>query len=143
VDFTRLESEENIMAAATLEHVNITVSNPEKTADLLCTLFDWHIRWFGDAKNGGTTYHVGSDDTYLAVYAENDAEKHKYDSYHSRGGLNHIGVVVDDLDKVEARVRAAGFATHSHADYEPGRRFYFDDSDGIEFEVVSYQAIDA
>ncbi|MEM7190453.1 MAG: VOC family protein, partial [Pseudomonadota bacterium] len=23
-------------------------------------------------------------------------------------------------------------------DYEPGRRFYFADHDGIEFEVVSY-----
>ncbi len=31
-----------------------------------------------------------------------------------------------------------GSQTHSHADYEPGRRFYFHDEDGIEFEVVSY-----
>jgi glyoxylase I family protein len=23
-------------------------------------------------------------------------------------------------------------------DYEPGRRFYYNDEDGIEFEVVSY-----
>ncbi len=129
------------MTPSTLEHVNITVSDPEKTANLLCTLFDWHIRWFGDAKNGGTTYHVGSDDTYLAVYAENSEDKSAYDSYHTRGGLNHIGVVVDDLDEVEARVRVAGFATHSHADYEPGRRFYFNDSDNIEFEIVSYQAL--
>ncbi len=126
------------MAPSTLEHVNITVSDPEKTATLLCALFDWHIRWHGDAKNGGTSYHVGSDDTYVAVYAENSAEKPAYDSYHSRGGLNHIGVVVDDLDEVEQRVQAAGLTPHSHADYEPGRRFYFDDNDGIEFEVVSY-----
>ena len=27
----------------------------------------------------------------------------------------------------------------NHDDYEPGRRFYFFDWDGIEFEVVSYQ----
>jgi catechol 2,3-dioxygenase-like lactoylglutathione lyase family enzyme len=52
--------------------------------------------------------------------------------------LNHVGVVVEDLDATEAKVRAAGFAPHSHADYEPGRRFYFHDRDGIEFEVVSY-----
>ncbi len=126
------------MTASMLEHVNITVSDPEKTANLLCTLFDWHIRWHGDAKNGGTTYHVGSDDSYVAVYAENNAEKPPYDSYHTRGGLNHIGVVVEDLDEVEARVQAAGLIPHLHADYEPGRRFYFDDNDGIEFEVVSY-----
>ena len=48
------------------------------------------------------------------------------------------GIVVDDLDAVETKVRTLGYATHSHADYEPGRRFYFDDENGIEFEVVSY-----
>jgi catechol 2,3-dioxygenase-like lactoylglutathione lyase family enzyme len=136
--FTLLRYEENSMAPSTLEHVNITVSDPEKTATLLCTLFDWHIRWHGDAKNGGTTYHVGSADSYVAVYAENSEDKPSYDSYHTCGGLNHIGVVVDDLDEVEQRVRTAGFTPHSHADYEPGKRFYFDDTDGIEFEVVSY-----
>ncbi len=46
--------------------------------------------------------------------------------------------VADDIDAVETRVLAQGFTTHSHADYEPGRRFYFRDADGVEFEVVSY-----
>ncbi len=59
-------------------------------------------------------------------------------NYDTAGGLNHIGVVVDDLKAAEARVVAEGFEPHSHADYEPGHRFYFDDADGIEFEVVSY-----
>jgi catechol 2,3-dioxygenase-like lactoylglutathione lyase family enzyme len=59
-------------------------------------------------------------------------------NYKTIGGLNHIAVVVDDIDAMEARVRDAGFTPGSHADYEPGRRFYFDDHDGIEYEVVSY-----
>jgi len=46
--------------------------------------------------------------------------------------------VVPDLDAVETRVKEAGFIPKSHANYEPGRRFYFDGPDGIEFEVVSY-----
>ncbi len=34
---------------------------------------------------------------------------------------------------------AAGLRAVSHADYEPGRRFYFLMTlDGIEYEVVSY-----
>ena len=53
-------------------------------------------------------------------------------------GLNHIGVMVDDLETVEQRVLQHGFKIHNYGDYEPGRRFYFDDEDGIEFEVVSY-----
>jgi catechol 2,3-dioxygenase-like lactoylglutathione lyase family enzyme len=60
------------------------------------------------------------------------------DRYRTPGGLNHIGVVVEDLDAIEAKVKEAGFHPHNHADYEPGRRFYFDGPDDIEIEVVSY-----
>lgn len=126
------------MAKAILEHVNVTVSDPAKTADRLCNLFGWRIRWQGEAIHGGNTIHVGSDDCYIAVYTRGEPTKAKPDSYSTQGGLNHIGIVVDDLEATEARILAAGYEPHSHADYEPGRRFYFHDDDGIEFEVVSY-----
>ncbi|WP_421707298.1 VOC family protein [Algihabitans sp.] len=126
------------MQKAILEHVNVTVSDPVKTAELVCRLFDWKIRWQGASGMGGQTVHVGTDDSYLAVYASGEPPETIASSYHAKGGLNHIGVVVDDLDTVEARVKQAGYATHNHADYDPGRRFYFHDADGIEFEVVSY-----
>ncbi len=127
------------MTQAILEHVNITVSDPLQTAKRLCTLFGWRIRWKGDAIDGGTSVHVGGDDSYIAVYAKDGQNAARQDSYSTRGGLNHVGVIVDDLEKVEALVCEAGYKPHSHADYEPGRRFYFRDSDAIEFEVVSYQ----
>ena len=123
------------MSNAMLEHVNVTVKDPDKTAQLFCALFDWKVRWQGPAKSGGYTVHVGSDNTYLAVYALPENLQAAEVDY---AGLNHIGVLVDDLDGAEARVVAAGFAPYNHGDYEPGRRFYFNDSDGIEFEVVAY-----
>lgn len=124
---------------ARLEHVNVTVRDPKATAQRLVDLFDWHVRWHGSAIHGGTTYHVGDDDSYVAVYSGPGGTPTKADtSYTQLGGLNHIGVVVDDLDMVEARIKAAGYEPHSHADYEPGKRFYFHDEDGIEIEVVSY-----
>ena len=89
----------------------------------------------------GYTMHVGTDDSYIAIYSGSDPAQTvpKADaSYQTRGALNHIGVVVDDLDAVEAKVRAAGLTPTSHADYEPGKRFYFYDKDGLEFEVLSY-----
>ena len=43
-----------------------------------------------------------------------------------------------DLDTIEMRVKAVGLTPFNHGDYEPGRRFYFFDPDGIEYEVVSY-----
>ena len=127
------------MPSATLEHVNITVSDPHKSAEMICRLFDWHIRWQGPSAVGGYTIHVGTDDDYVALYSEGKTQKSGISNYRQRGGLNHIGIVVNDLDKVEKRILDAGYKTQSHADYEPGRRFYFLDGDGVEFEIVSYQ----
>ncbi len=127
------------MAGSFLEHVNITVSDPIATAKRLEDWFGWKIRWQGEARAGGYTVHVGNDSSYIAVYSVGKANTPQ-DSYETRGGLNHVGVVVADLDAMEKKLLAAGYHTHNHGDYEPGRRFYFDDDDGIEFEVVSYDS---
>jgi len=126
------------MSTAMLEHVNVTVSDPRRTAQHLCDLFDWRIRWEGAAQDGGFTVHVGNDESYVAVYAYPKRAPELKPEVRLRGALNHIGVLVDDLDAAERRVRTHGFKPHHFADYEPGRRFYFNDDDGIEFEVVSY-----
>jgi len=123
---------------AQLEHVNYTVKDARKTAAWLCDLFDWQVRWQGDAINGGHTVHVGTADRYVAVFTPTESVDNPHSNYDTVGGLNHIAVTVDDLDATEARVLAAGYKTMNHADYEPGRRFYFCDSDGIEYEVVQY-----
>ena len=124
-----------------LEHVNVTVPNPAVTAQMLIDLFGCHIRWEGVALNDGFTVQVGTDDSYIALYTGPDRghdQTPPTDNYLQCGGLNHIGVVVDDLNGVAARVIAMGLKTHSHADYEPGKRFYFNDPDGVEYEVVCY-----
>ncbi|MCF6317654.1 MAG: VOC family protein [Marinosulfonomonas sp.] len=99
------------------------------------------IRWQGGSIHSGTSIHVGGKNSYVAVYSKGDTAQSP-DSYSHVGGMNHIAVVVEDLDaveaRVEARVKAAGFTPGSHADYEPGRRFYFDDGHAVE--VVSYRA---
>jgi len=125
------------MTQAFLEHANITVTDPQSFADLLCDLFDWRIRWQGDAKSDGYSIHVGGDASYIALYSRGGVTP-ATNSYSTPGGLNHIGVVVPDIAAVEAHVRKAGFSPHSHGDYEPGVRFYFDGPDGVEIEVVSY-----
>lgn len=121
---------------AQLEHANFTVSDPATTAAWMVKLFGWHIRWKGDAISGGHTVHVGTKAQYLALYKPDTTLNAKADSYTQLAGLNHIAVVVDDLDATEAAILAHGFKTGSHADYEPGRRFYFHDNDSIEYEVV-------
>ncbi|WP_417210923.1 VOC family protein [Antarctobacter sp.] len=123
---------------ARLEHVNITVPDAKATAAFLSRLLGWHVRWEGASLNEGYSVHVGEKDSYLALYSPKTAVDPAVPRYGNEAGLNHVGIVVDDLDAVEARVRDLGFETHSHADYEPGRRFYFDGPDAVEYEMVCY-----
>ena len=122
------------MPTGFLEHANITVSDPDRSSALLQKLCGWHERWRGPSQLGGWTIHVGGDHDYLAVYT-NESRSGPY----AKGApLNHIGLVVDDLDAAEQVIKDAGLTPFNHGDYEPGRRFYFFDWDGIEFEMVSY-----
>ena len=126
--------------SARIEHVNITVTDPLATAANLKKLFGWEIRWQGGALDNGFTVHVGSDSQYLPLYAPASPLRGQAERYVKRGSLNHVGLVVSDIEAAERTVRAAGYMPHSHADYEPGRRFYFDGDDGVEYELVSYAA---
>ena len=121
-----------------LEHVNVTVADPDKTAAVLCDLFGWQVRWAGAGMQTGRTVHVGGPDSYVALFSYGDPASGTEESYRTRAGLNHIAVVVDDLAATEARIRAAGYHTENHANYEPGQRFYFTEENGVEFEVVHY-----
>jgi len=128
------------MSKMFLEHANVTVKDPNASAELLCRLFNWKVRWQGDAMDIGRTVHVGDDQSYIAFYTQPGARSVTVDSYAALGQMNHLGVVVDDIDAIEQRVTAEGLTITSQADYEPGRRFYFDTPDGIEIEVVSYSS---
>ena len=88
---------------------------------------------------GAIARHGLAQNVHLAGWATNDDVRADSARRYSKGQpLNHIGLVVDDLDAAERVVLAAGLESFSHDDYEPGRRFYFFDWDGIEFEIVSY-----
>lgn len=125
------------MPTGTIEHANLSVTDPERSARLFKDLLGWQERWRGQSQFGGQTIHVGepaNGATYLALYT---SEKVKGD-YSKGQPLNHVGLVVDDLAAAEQVVADAGLTPFGHDDYDPGKRFYFFDWDGIEFEVVSY-----
>ncbi len=123
------------MTTARLEHVNISVTNGERTAALLEKLTGWHRRWEGPSLDNGRSIHLGDETAYVAIHT----------SPRIKGGfvksvpMNHIGIAVDDLSQAEATVADAGLKPFSHGTYDPGpRSFYFFDWDGIEWEIVSY-----
>jgi glyoxylase I family protein len=122
------------MPQGRIEHVNLTVSDIERSAALFERLLGWRQRWRGEAQGGGETIHVGEERTYLALYTD----RRTHSGQRKGRPLNHVGFQVDDLDAAEQMVTAAGLEPFGHGDYAPGRRFYFFDWDGIEFEMVSY-----
>ena len=124
-----------------LEHANVTVSDPKATARWLCKGFGWRVRWEGPGMQTGYTVHVGQEESYVALFSYGDARRTDVDRYRTVGMLNHLAVFTEeDISGVEDRVWAEGFTPVNHGSYAPGRRFYFHDADGIEWEVASHQA---
>ncbi|KZX89863.1 glyoxalase [Erythrobacter sp. HI0019] len=113
----------------------MSVTDPERSAALLRDLLGWDERWRGPSQKYGRSVHVGGRHDYIALYTG----EHVRGGYAKGQPLNHLAFTVDDLDAAEAAVTAHGLEPFGHDDYEPGRRFYFFDWDGIEFEVVSYE----
>ena len=122
-------------AQGRLEHANISVTDPERSAALLVDLLGWKERWRGPSMKYGRSVHVGSEHHYIALYTG----AHVKGDYEKGAPLNHIAFAVGDLDAAEQVVTRHGLTPFSRGQYDPGpESFYFFDWDGIEFEVVCY-----
>jgi catechol 2,3-dioxygenase-like lactoylglutathione lyase family enzyme len=124
-----------------LEHTNLTVTDLERSIDFYQRALGFEVRWQGQIYNTtrmAPAAHVAPPgaDFYFSLF-EGDAEGRAPYSY-APAGINHFGVVVDDLDEMQKQVEAAGAEIHTAYDYDPGRRIYFFDPDGIEIELVQY-----
>jgi catechol 2,3-dioxygenase-like lactoylglutathione lyase family enzyme len=120
-----------------IEHVNITVSSLQKSIDFYSKLFGFELRWRSPADDPDQAgAHVGDDRSYIAMFEAPHAGR--ADADYDRVGLNHFGLVVQDLARYRSRLRDMGIEPHLERDYDPGRRLYFYDPDGIEVELVEY-----
>lgn len=126
------------MTSACLEHINLTVSQPDTLAEHFCALFDWSVRWAGPALANGYTVHVGSENRYIALYTHPNAKDGSRDPMQI-GSINHIGLVVKNLEEMESRVKERGFETNNHRDYDYCKSFYFMADESLEIEIVCYK----
>ena len=122
-----------------LEHINMTVSDLDRSVEFYTRLLGLKVRWRGETSNGSPAAHVGDDRCYLALFQATSPGK-AVDDY-SSPGLNHFGFVVDDLDAARQRVVELGAKVHAEMDYEPGRRAYLFAPDGIVVELVEYEKV--
>jgi catechol 2,3-dioxygenase-like lactoylglutathione lyase family enzyme len=121
-----------------LEHVNMSVADLEHTIAFYQQLLGLKVRWRGTTPSGLEAAHVGDERNYLALFEIGERERKEAD--YEELGLNHFGFVVDDLDDAKHKLAALNVAPTMEADYEPGRRLYFLDPNGVEVELVQYSS---
>ncbi|MGR5064123.1 VOC family protein [Photobacterium sp. DNB22_13_2] len=125
-----------------VEHANITVCNIDLTVEFIQTaLPSFAIRHCGQ----GDLYrwcHIGTELSYLALQEVVERESVDRTPYRD-SGINHIGLVTDDIESVKARLLAAGYKENEMEASHPWRkRIYFWDPNGIEWEFIEYLSQD-
>lgn len=122
-----------------LEHLNLTVLDVDNAVCFLQTAMpQWEVRGHGTGEKCKRWVHIGTGETYLALEDRGAEALGPHEPY-VHPGLNHIGFVVDDVEAVASRLRAAGYREGVSAMEHPHRkRIYFFDDDGNEFEFVEY-----
>lgn len=124
-----------------LEHANLHAADVDGMIRFLKTAFpEFEIR--ADqvrAEDGVRWVHVGTPDTYIAVYAASREPGHTRQLYNGEPQVNHLGYVVDDAEALRARLRSAGYRDTTVENHHPHRkRIYFEDPEGNEWEFVEY-----
>lgn len=122
-----------------LEHVNITVKQYKKCVSFYKQIFDFDTRWEGEIQgvNGPlNACHLGTKNFYIAIFeAEQEGEvKHNY----RKPGFNHLAFQVDNLEYYKTLLKKYDVDIDQEQSYDPGRRLYFYDPEGIEIELVQY-----
>jgi len=117
-----------------IEHVNLSVADLERSIDFYCRLFDFRVRWRQADPDEQPAAHVGNDETYIAMFEA--AKPGEAPSDYDQVGLNHFGLIVEDLEPYRRRLAELGVTPHHEPDYDPGPRLYFFDPDHIEVELV-------
>lgn len=126
---------------ARFEHANITVPDVDAAIAFLgCIEPRFRILHDDRSEQGYRWVHFGTPQGYFAledphVDTPDAALKRRYRDF----GVNHIGLVVEDVDATSNRLKAAGYAeTHVEERNDHRIRRYFLDSAGMEWELVQY-----
>ena len=117
-----------------LEHVHVNVDSIAATRDFLEVAVPEIVRrGGGDDPNYGSWFHIGTESNYIALTEKPGSKR--------APTLRHIGIVVNDIEKLISRLAAAGHepADASELNGHPfRRRIYYNDGNGLDWEFVEY-----
>jgi len=120
-----------------LEHVNITVNNLQEAIKFFQTAFP-HFKVRGGGDELRKWVHLGDENTYIALNQAEDPMQ-KVEKNYDKTGINHIGFVVEDVEKIAANLLNKGYQRDYPKQVEKFRiRDYFADADGNQYEFVQY-----
>jgi hypothetical protein len=81
---------------------------------------------------------MGSQESYIAIEERGGPDESPHQTYF-HPGLNHYGIVVENVSTLMERMVDAGYKEGAHVLEHPFRkRCYFFDHDGNEWEFVEY-----
>lgn len=122
---------------AYVEHANLTVSNIDDTIRFIQTAIpDFRVRHQGCSEYRWA--HIGTQRSYIALQ-EVTARKTIDRSPYVDVGINHIGLVVDDVHSIIERLNEAGYQQNEIGNAHPfRRRAYYFDPNGVEWEFIEY-----
>lgn len=120
------------------EHINLSCHDIDQTRAFYQMLFpNWYVRAEG-MNNGSRWMHFGDRQFYLAL---NDAPAlERTHQLYETIGMNHVGFVIKDGDKMKAQLEANGIEYYTMSAPETKHRIYVTDPDGNEIELVEYQS---
>jgi len=123
-----------------LEHANLCVSDIDGMIKFLQTaLPDFYIRHDETDNVGDRWVHIGNDKTYIALNNSTQKDPSDWSPYSGKPGVNHLGYMVDSVEQVRSRLKAAGYIESTVENNHPFRkRLYFYDSEGRDWEFVEY-----
>ncbi len=122
-----------------IEHANITVPNiDEAIAFIKIAAPDFNVRTDQSPADSNRWAHIGNDDFYFALQqAHIGSSPEKPRTPYKNIGVNHIALVVDNLDDIEKRLVEANYSRSIDTPKEKHRkRLYFFDNTGFECCVI-------
>ena len=123
-----------------MEHANITVPSIDEAQQFLKLAFP-EFRERGEGRSDRKRWvHFGTEETYIALEEMVEPTVSDRKPYQD-AGINHIGLVVEDVEGISAAMSEAGYRTgevHVEGDGPFRKRVYIFDRGGNEWEFVEY-----